>query len=144
MINWATTYRRSRPRRAKCSERTSKVRQAAQQPQLVLKWSQPDGVILSELARWPVMDPAQWVHLNAKQAANYQNTKPIGSGPFEVVSYTPKQTLLAKRNPYWPGPQPKIHEFGLQQFTNDDAMLRRCVRAGLTPWSRFRRRTSAP
>ncbi|MBV9544349.1 MAG: peptide ABC transporter substrate-binding protein [Chloroflexi bacterium] len=90
---------------------------------VILKWTQPNGVILSELARWPVVNPQQWIHMNSKQAANYQNTSPIGSGPFEVVSYTRHQTLVAKRNPYWPGPKPKIAQFGLQQFSNDDAMI---------------------
>jgi peptide/nickel transport system substrate-binding protein len=30
---------------------------------------------------------------------------------------------VAKRNPYWPGPKPKIEQFGLQKFANDDAMI---------------------
>ena len=74
---------------------------------LVLKWSQPNGVILSELTRWPVVPPKQWVGLDAKAAVNNQNTNPIGSGPFMVKSYAKRQTLLAVRNPNWYGPTPR-------------------------------------
>jgi peptide/nickel transport system substrate-binding protein len=51
------------------------------------------------------------------------NAPVVGSGPFNLVKFQKNQIALFQRNnSYW-GAKPKIEEFGLQQFSNDDAMV---------------------
>jgi peptide/nickel transport system substrate-binding protein len=51
------------------------------------------------------------------------NAPVVGSGPFNLVKFQKNQIALFQRNnTYW-GTKPKIEEFGLQQFSNDDAMV---------------------
>ncbi len=55
----------------------------------------------------------------------------VGSGPFTLVKYTKNQiTLFKPNNSYW-GPKPKVDEFGLQQYSNDDAMVEALKTGGL-------------
>jgi peptide/nickel transport system substrate-binding protein len=52
------------------------------------------------------------------------NGKPmVSGGPFELVRYKSNQYALFKQNPHWWGPKPKIEGFGLQFFSNADAMV---------------------
>ncbi len=52
------------------------------------------------------------------------NGKPmVSGGAFELVRYKANQYALFKRNPNWWGPKPKIEGFGLQFFSNADAMV---------------------
>jgi peptide/nickel transport system substrate-binding protein len=52
------------------------------------------------------------------------NGKPmVSGGPFELVRYKSNQYALFKRNLHWWGPKPKIEGFGLQFFSNADAMV---------------------
>ncbi len=52
------------------------------------------------------------------------NGKPmVSGGPFELVQYKANQFALFKQNPNWWGPKPKIEGFGLQFFSNADAMV---------------------
>ncbi|MGH3056097.1 MAG: ABC transporter substrate-binding protein, partial [Gaiellaceae bacterium] len=58
---------------------------------------------------------------NLKTFSN--NAPVVGSGPFNLVKFQKNQiTLFQRNNTYW-GKKPKIEEFGLQQFSSDDAMV---------------------
>lgn len=61
---------------------------------------------------------------NGKGLKRFQNDAPIVSGgPFVLTKYTKNQIALFSRNPYWWGPKPHIQGFGLQFFSNNDAMI---------------------
>ena len=51
------------------------------------------------------------------------NAPVVGSGPFTLVKFQKNQITLFKRNDSYWGTKPKIDEFGLQQYSNDDAMV---------------------
>ena len=67
---------------------------------------------------------AQHLGNNGDDLKTFPNNAPVvGSGPFNLVKYQKNQIALFQRNnSYW-GTKPKIEEFGLQQFSNDDAMV---------------------
>ena len=70
-------------------------------------------------------------HIWAQQVGNkgaglktFPNNAPIvGSGPFNLVKFQKNNIAIFKRNDSYWGTKPKIDEFGLQQYSNDDAMV---------------------
>jgi peptide/nickel transport system substrate-binding protein len=98
---------------------------AAPDPQtVVLHYDQPIAVVLSKLAKWPILAPQQWLKFKTATAAGqFQNTAPITSGPFVVTSYAKRQLLLTKANPRYYGKKPIIDGWGLKQYDNIDAAI---------------------
>src|SRR6185437_15192366 len=65
-------------------------------------------------------------HIGKKGAGlkTFPNSAPVvGSGPFNLVRFKQNDIALFQRNDSYWGPKPKIQEFGLQQYSNDDAMV---------------------
>src|SRR5581483_3764778 len=94
---------------------------------LVVRYKQAPGNVLGQFQQFFILPKHVWAkHLGHKGAGlkTFPNPAPIvGSGPFNLVKYVPKQIALFQRNSSYWGPKPKIQEFGLQQFSNDDAMV---------------------
>lgn len=70
--------------------------------------SEPDPVLLTKLSGYGAMIvPPKYIK---EKGEDYFNAHPVGTGPFRLVSYTPKQSLKLERNSdYWGG-EPKIKE----------------------------------
>jgi peptide/nickel transport system substrate-binding protein len=67
---------------------------------------------------------AQHLGKNGAGLKTFPNNAPVvGSGPFNLVKYQKNQIALFQRNSSYWGPKPKIDEFGLQQYSSDDAMV---------------------
>src|SRR5262249_54088595 len=47
----------------------------------------------------------------------------VGAGPFLLAEYKKDQVAIFQSNPDFYGPKPSIEGFGLQYFSNDDAMV---------------------
>ena len=47
----------------------------------------------------------------------------VSGGPFEVAEYKKDEVTIFQANPNFYGPKPSIDGFGLQYFSNDDAMV---------------------
>jgi peptide/nickel transport system substrate-binding protein len=94
---------------------------------LVIHYRQPVANALPQLQQLVILPEHIWSRYAAGKGAGlktFQNQAPVVSGgPFELVKYVPKQIALLRRNPLWWGPRPHIQEFGLQMFSNDDAMV---------------------
>jgi peptide/nickel transport system substrate-binding protein len=67
---------------------------------------------------------AQHLGKNGAGLKTFPNSAPVvGSGPFNLVKFQRNNIAIFQRNnSYW-GVKPKIEEFGLQQFSDDDAMV---------------------
>ena len=67
---------------------------------------------------------AQHAGHNGADLKTFANSAPVvGSGPFNLVKFQKNNVAVFQRNnSYW-GVKPKIEEFGLQQFSDDDAMV---------------------
>ena len=94
---------------------------------LVIHYKQAAGNVLGQFQQFFILPKHIWAQQVGKKGAGlktFKNSAPVvGSGPFNLVKYTKNQiTLFQRNNSYW-GTKPKIDEFGLQQFSNDDAMV---------------------
>ena len=99
---------------------------------VVLRYTTAVANVLAQMQSMSVLPKQVWApYFTGKgtQLRTFQNVPPangkpmVSGGPFELVKYKPNQYALFKRNPYWWGPKPKIEGFGLQFFSNADAMV---------------------
>ncbi len=99
---------------------------------VVLKYSVPVANVLAQMQSLSVLPKQVWAPYftgNGSKLKTFQNVPPgnnrpmVSGGPFELVDYKANQFALFKRNPHWWGPKPKIDGFGLQFFSNTDAMV---------------------
>jgi peptide/nickel transport system substrate-binding protein len=94
---------------------------------LVLTYSQPVANVLAQVEEVYILPEHVWAKYatgNGKGLTNFQNNAPIVSGgPFTLISYTPGEVALLKRNPLFFGPKPHIQGLGLEFFDDADAMI---------------------
>jgi peptide/nickel transport system substrate-binding protein len=83
--------------------------------------------VLGQFQQFFILPKHIWSqHVGNKGAdlKTFANNPPVvGSGPFNLVKYQKNQIALFKKNPAYWGTKPKIDEFGLRMFSNDDAMI---------------------
>ena len=112
---------------------------------LVVTYSTPAANVLQELQGIPILPEHVWQQYatgdgkGLRQFPNLpENGQPLVSGgPFELAQYTKDSTAIFAANDKFYGPKPEIDGFGLQYFSNDDAISRRCGAA------RSRRRSTS-
>ena len=99
---------------------------------LVIRYSTAVANVLEQMQGMSVLPRQVWApYFTGKGTGikTFQNVPPangqpmVSGGPFELVQYKANQYALFKRNPNWWGPKPKIEGFGLQFFSNADAMV---------------------
>ena len=108
-----------------------KTAQATNDTTLVLTYDKPVANVLSNLQQLPILPEHVWAKYaggSGKELKSYDNApsggKPVVSGgPFELADFKKDQIALYKRNPNWYGEKPKMAGFGLQMYSNDDAMV---------------------
>jgi peptide/nickel transport system substrate-binding protein len=89
------------------------------------------GDALSNLEQIPILPEHVWAAdatgkgkgLDQPSGAPSSGHPVVGAGPFRLVKYVPNQVLLLTRNPTFFGPRPKIAGFGVELFSNDDALV---------------------
>jgi len=104
---------------------------APDQNTVVIRYKQPVANVLSNVQQIPIFPQHVWARYatgKGKGIRSYPNTpaagKPLVSGgPFMVTKWVKNQITLFRANPRWYGPKPHIQAFGLEQFSNDDAMV---------------------
>jgi peptide/nickel transport system substrate-binding protein len=83
--------------------------------------------VLAQLQQFFILPKHVWAqHLGHKGAGlkTFANNAPVvGSGPFNLIKFQKNNIAIFQRNDSYWGPKPKIAEFGLQQFSDDDAMV---------------------
>lgn len=83
--------------------------------------------VLGQFQQYAILPQHIWAqHLGKKGAGlkTFPNSAPIvGSGPFNLVRFKMNDIALFQRNASYWGLKPKIDVFGLQQYSNDDAMI---------------------
>ena len=99
---------------------------------LVIRYSTAVANVLEQMQGMSVLPKQVWApYFTGKGTGikTFQNVPPsngrpmVSGGPFELVQYKSNQYALFKRNPNWWGPKPRIEGFGLQFFSNADAMV---------------------
>jgi len=94
---------------------------------LVLHYSKPVANVLAQMQSESILPEHVWNKYatgNGGALRTFPNGAPVVSGgPFELAKYVKNQVALFQRNPYWWGPKPHIDGFGLQFYSNADAMI---------------------
>jgi peptide/nickel transport system substrate-binding protein len=97
----------------------------------VFRYSRPVPMVLSNLGQTAILPEHVWAQYatgDGKALKTYPNTPSkdeplVCGGPFYVTQYQPDAVTLFERNPNYYGPAPHIDGFGLQYFSNEDAMV---------------------
>jgi peptide/nickel transport system substrate-binding protein len=96
---------------------------------LVVKYAQRPNptYVLGQFQQFYILPKHTWTQHLGKNGAGlktFPNNAPIvGSGPFNLVRFKQKNVAIFQRNDSYWGSKPKIEEFGLQQYTTDDALV---------------------
>jgi peptide/nickel transport system substrate-binding protein len=94
---------------------------------LVVTYDRPVANALAQLQFISILPQHVWEKAEGaggKGLTTFQNPAPVVSGgAFKLVRYKKGAIALATRNPYFYGPKPKIDGFGLQLYSDADAML---------------------
>ena len=104
---------------------------AASPTTLVLHYAEPVANVLPNLQVIPILPEHIWAPIagaTGKGLRSYpnipQNGQPVvGGGPFMLTSYQNNQIALFRANPHWYGPKPHIDGFGIQFFSDPDALV---------------------
>src|SRR6266567_5756841 len=105
---------------------------------LIIRYSTAVANVLEQMQGLSVLPKQVWAPYftgTGTAIKTFANVPPangqpmVSGGPFELVKYKANQYALFKRNPNWWGPRPKIEGFGLQFFSNADAMVQ-ALKAG--------------
>jgi peptide/nickel transport system substrate-binding protein len=104
---------------------------------LVITYSAPVANVLSNLQQISILPQHVWAQYetdNGRGLRHFANQpaggQPLTSGgPFELAEYKKDQVAIFKKNPNFYGTKPAIDGFGLQYFSNDDAMVQ-ALRSG--------------
>jgi len=98
---------------------------------LVVTYAEPVANVLSNLQQVSILPQQVWGKYatgNGSALTRFPNTPTssqpfVAGGPFTVVKWVKNEVTLFQANPNWYGPKPHIDGFGLQYFSNDDAMV---------------------
>ncbi len=94
---------------------------------LVVHYKQAAGNVLAQFQQFYILPKHIWSQHtghNGTDLKTFANNAPVvGSGPFNLVKYQKNQIALFQRNDAYWGTKPQVDGFGLQQFSNDDAMV---------------------
>jgi peptide/nickel transport system substrate-binding protein len=94
---------------------------------LVVHYTRAAGNVLGQFQQFYILPKHIWSQHTGHNGADlktFANSAPVvGSGPFNLVKYQKNQIALFQRNDSYWGPKPQVDGFGLQQFSNEDAMV---------------------
>ncbi len=96
---------------------------------LVVNYDKAPGPtwVLGQFQQFFILPQHIWAQHTGNKGADlktFPNNAPVvGSGPFTLVKFKKNNIAIFKRNDSYWGTKPKIDEFGLQQFSDDDAMV---------------------
>ena len=94
---------------------------------LLVHYSAPVGNVLGQLQQLALLPQHIWSKYTGHKGADlktFPNNAPVvGAGPFNLVKFQKDQIALFQRNDSFYGKKPQIDEFGLQMFSNDDALV---------------------
>ena len=101
---------------------------------VVLNLKTPDSQFISSTLNRQFVVPRH-VWSKVKDAANYTNSRPVGSGPFNRITRFTGQDYVFGKNPnYWRKGQPKVACLEYVQAAGNDAALA-LIQSGQVDWT---------
>jgi peptide/nickel transport system substrate-binding protein len=94
---------------------------------LVVHYAAAAGNVLGQFQQFFILPKHIWSKYTGHKGAGlktFANAAPVvGAGPFKLVKYKKDQIALFQRNDSFYGPKPQVDAFGLQMFSNADALV---------------------
>lgn len=94
---------------------------------LVVHYAAAAGNVLGQFQQFAILPKHIWSKYTGHKGNDlktFPNSAPVvGAGPFKLVKYTKDQIALFQRNDSFYGPKPQADGFGLQMFSNNDALV---------------------
>lgn len=91
--------------------------------QVIVKYASPSATIPSDMCLVPILPQHIWTGLNKTQVLAATNEEAVGSGPFQLVSWTKGTSVILDANKdYWGG-APHIDRAVFQLYANSEAMV---------------------
>jgi peptide/nickel transport system substrate-binding protein len=98
---------------------------------VIFHLSSPQAAFLANLAQFPILPQHVWSSYATGKAGAGLKTFPnqptsgplVCGGPFVLTKYQHLGVVLFSKNPNFYGPEPSIDGFGLDYFSNSDAMI---------------------
>jgi peptide/nickel transport system substrate-binding protein len=90
-------------------------------------WKAKEPTFAPEMPPWVYIVPEHiWAPYDGKDLKTIRDvsqTPGVGSGPFILSSWTPGQSFVMTRNPYYWGPTPTLDRIEYSVYTNQEAMI---------------------
>jgi peptide/nickel transport system substrate-binding protein len=93
---------------------------------LVIHYAQAAGNVLGQFQQFAILPQHVWTKYTKHKGADlktFANNSPVGAGPFKLVKFKKDDIALFQRNNSFYGPKPQADGFGLQMFSNVDALV---------------------
>ena len=93
---------------------------------LVVRYSKAPGNVLGQFQQLAILPQHIWSQHTGNKGTNlktFSNNPLVGAGPFKLVKFKKDDIALFQRNSSFYGEKPKADAFGLQMFSNEDALV---------------------
>lgn len=93
---------------------------------LVVRYSKAPGNVLGQFQQLAILPQHIWSRHTGNKGTNlktFSNNPLVGAGPFKLVKFKKDDIALFQRNGSFYGEKPKADAFGLQMFSNEDALV---------------------
>ena len=93
---------------------------------LVVRYSKAPGNVLGQFQQLAILPQHVWSQHTGNKGTNlktFSNNPLVGAGPFKLVKFKKDDIALFQRNGSFYGQKPKADGFGLQMFSNEDALV---------------------
>ena len=93
---------------------------------LVVRYSKAPGNVLGQFQQLAILPQHIWSQHTGNKGTNlktFSNNPLVGAGPFKLVKFKKDDIALFQRNGSFYGEKPKADAFGLQMFSNEDALV---------------------
>ena len=93
---------------------------------LVVRYSKAPGNVLGQFQQLAILPQHIWAQHTGNKGTNlktFSNNPLVGAGPFKLAKFKKDDIALFQRNSSFYGEKPKADAFGLQMFSNEDALV---------------------
>ncbi|HET7758922.1 MAG TPA: peptide ABC transporter substrate-binding protein [Gaiellaceae bacterium] len=93
---------------------------------LVVRYSKAPGNVLGQFQQLAILPQHIWSKHTGNKGTNlktFSNNPLVGAGPFKLAKFKKDDIALFQRNSSFYGEKPKVDAFGLQMFSNEDALV---------------------
>jgi peptide/nickel transport system substrate-binding protein len=93
---------------------------------LVVRYSKAPGNVLGQFQQLAILPQHIWSQHTGNKGTNlktFSNNPLVGAGPFKLAKFKKDDIALFQRNSSFYGEKPKVDAFGLQMFSNEDALV---------------------